>query len=156
MAASVEYVWKTGSKLLRRWLIKLLRKKKLPKDTQWIAGNIINRQWFWCFVQVLNYKVIHLLWRDYRTSNHHFVSISSYSRITFPCEHDFGFWNFLSFFLFTSKVTSERMWCGSCEHMSPNPTMASSSPQSAACSRWNRADSRSHSLSFSQKRPASW
>lgn len=82
MAASVEYVWKTGSKLLRRWLIKLLRKKKLPKDTQWIAGNIINRQWFWCFVQVLNYKVIHLLWRDYRTSNHCFVSISSsYSRI---------------------------------------------------------------------------
>lgn len=31
MAASVEYVWKTGSKLLRRWLIKLLRKKNFLK-----------------------------------------------------------------------------------------------------------------------------
>lgn len=56
----------------------------------------------------------------------------------------------------TFRATSARMWCGSCEYRSPRPTMASSSPRSAACSKWKMADSRSQSSSFSQKRPPSW
>lgn len=51
---------------------------------------------------------------------------------------------------------SGRMWWGSCSKHCPRATMASSSPHSAALSRWNIAESWSHCSSFSQKRPASW
>lgn len=127
--------------------------KSFPKACSNLLAKPERGSIFCCFVQILNYKVI--IFSEGATE--HLTMVFALSPFPAILMLFFQWTTILLFGIFrTSRVTSERMWCGSWEHMSPNPTMASSSPQSAVCSRWNRADSWSHSLSFSQKRPASW